>query len=240
MITKTKTESSRLSDDFTKRIFYSPDGCWYWIGSKFGDGYGDYKGKVAHRISFSMHKNIDPLRLPVKHTCNNRLCVNPHHLFLPTDVEEMAARLSIIEKYSMPEPNTGCWLWHQFLTIHGYGQLTFRKKIYKAHRFSYETFIGKIPKGLFVCHKCDEPSCINPDHLFLGTHLDNVKDMVNKKRHSFGERKINSKVTAVSAQIIRECWSKFGRGSQDRIASYFNISQSNVSMIASRITWNML
>lgn len=92
------------------------------------------------------------------------------------------------EKSYMPEPNTGCWLWTLSSNGDGYG-IIFKKrkekKVY-AHRFSYQMYKGKIPDGMIVCHKCDTPSCVNPDHLFVGTDGDNVRDCVSKGRHKFG------------------------------------------------------
>ncbi len=81
--------------------------------------------------------------------------------------------------------NDKCWGWigakHKF----GYGTLPYLSKKWAAHRFSYEYHIGKIPKGMLVCHHCDNPECSNPKHLFLGTNLDNIKDCVSKGRHPF-------------------------------------------------------
>lgn len=80
----------------------------------------------------------------------------------------------------IPEPNSGCWLWLG-ATTRGYG--SFRARGYNlAHSASYETFRGPIPAGLFVCHKCDTPACINPDHFFLGTAKDNAQDAAAKGR----------------------------------------------------------
>lgn len=76
----------------------------------------------------------------------------------------------------------GCWLYQGLIEFSGYGVLTFKGKSHKAHRLSYKIFIGEIKSNLFVCHKCDVRACINPDHLFLGTHEDNMQDMVNKNR----------------------------------------------------------
>lgn len=79
-----------------------------------------------------------------------------------------------------PEPNSGCWLWTGY--CQRYGFFKWNGKQTHAHRVSYEIHCGKIPTGMEVCHKCDVPSCVNPDHLFLGSHDDNMKDMVRKGR----------------------------------------------------------
>lgn len=75
-----------------------------------------------------------------------------------------------------------CWLWTGSLNEHGYGQVRMPPTVWKAHRVSYALFVGAIPAGLFVCHHCDTPACVNPDHLFLGTAQDNIRDMWAKGR----------------------------------------------------------
>lgn len=77
----------------------------------------------------------------------------------------------------------GCWLWQGATAPNGYGSTTHKDKQISAHRLSYIAFKGEIPDGMYVCHKCDVRNCVNPDHLFLGTHSDNMQDMVNKGRH---------------------------------------------------------
>jgi len=87
------------------------------------------------------------------------------------------------------DPITECWNWVGAKQRHGYGTIGYKNKFLKAHRLSYEKFIGEIPNsketkhGTCVCHSCDNPSCVNPDHLFLGTQKDNLQDMFNKKRN---------------------------------------------------------
>ncbi len=76
----------------------------------------------------------------------------------------------------------GCWLW-QGAGVNGRGQLSVNGKNMLATRFSYQHFKGDIPPGMYVCHTCDNPACFNPDHLFLGDHTANQRDMVAKKRH---------------------------------------------------------
>jgi hypothetical protein len=84
----------------------------------------------------------------------------------------------------------GCWDWKTPLMRNGYTKIqTGRMKIIGGHRVSWIIHKGEIPEGLFVLHKCDNPKCTNPDHLFLGTHTDNVRDMIKKGRSKFNWRK---------------------------------------------------
>ncbi len=76
----------------------------------------------------------------------------------------------------------GCWLWTAGKTGPGYGQLLLGSKPMLAHRYSYELYVGSIPKGMVVRHKCDTRSCVNPDHLELGTVADNNRDMIDRGR----------------------------------------------------------
>lgn len=93
-----------------------------------------------------------------------------------------------IEIKSIPEPMSGCWLWLGFCQENGYGQLHARSLGERtAHRASYVLHRGDIPKGSLICHKCDTPSCVNPDHLFIGTAKSNMEDMSNKNRHRWSK-----------------------------------------------------
>jgi len=92
------------------------------------------------------------------------------------------------EKFILPEPNSGCWLWDGSTNGRGYGSFCLHGRSGGAHRASYQLYKGAIPAGLLVLHKCDVPPCVNPDHLFLGTHADNTADMVKKGRARWGRR----------------------------------------------------
>jgi hypothetical protein len=84
---------------------------------------------------------------------------------------------------SIPEPTTGCWLWLRSRDKDGYGSLRADGRTRRAHREAYMAYMGPIPDGAHVLHKCDTPACVNPDHLFLGTQRDNLRDCVVKGRH---------------------------------------------------------
>lgn len=84
---------------------------------------------------------------------------------------------------AIPEPNTGCWLWLRGFNWGGYGRVTVGGRRRRAHRLSYELAYGPIPLFMNVCHRCDTPACINPDHLFIGDHSANARDMVAKGRY---------------------------------------------------------
>jgi hypothetical protein len=88
------------------------------------------------------------------------------------------------DRQVMPEPNTGCWFWTGSISTRGYGKCYYNGHHDLAHRVSWQIHRGSIGDGLFVCHTCDEPSCVNPDHLFLGAPKDNTQDMMAKGRNS--------------------------------------------------------
>jgi len=131
---------------------------------------------------------------------------------------------------------TGCWEWQAGLNIDGYGQFWYENSGSLAHRWSYEHFIGKIPKGLCACHHCDNPCCVNPDHLFLGIQKDNMIDRDNKNRQAKGERQGAVKLDSNIVKTIRTLYKK-PEHTQETLAKKFDISQSTISNINTKKVW---
>jgi hypothetical protein len=139
-----------------------------------------------------------------------------------------------------------CWLWRGVLDEKRYGRLCVAGKMPRAHRLSYELNVGPIPDGLFVCHHCDNPSCVRPDHLFVGTVTDNNRDMGRKGRAKWtrhpeltrGEQNPHAKLTNAQVLAIRELVAA-GRN-QKLVAAEFGVSPMTVSHIHNRRRWSHL
>ena len=99
-------------------------------------------------------------------------------------VETMAKYMSYEQRFMQKIRKIDtCWMWVGALNSRGYGSFRFNGKSVSSHRFSYLYFKGEIPNGMIICHECDNPACVNPEHLWVGTHLDNSNDKHNKGRH---------------------------------------------------------
>lgn len=126
-----------------------------------------------------------------------------------------------------------CWEWQGSKTQAGYGLIYWYGKLQYAHRLSLQ-FIGQaIPDRYHVCHKCDNPSCVNPNHLFVGSPRDNMQDKVSKGRHTFGEKHPNAKLTNSEVLEIRDM-AEDGVFFSD-IAKTFDVSESHISTIVARL-----
>lgn len=128
----------------------------------------------------------------------------------------------------------GCWLWTASIKQRGYGSFSIGYQNILAHRFSYEIYCGPIPPNMMVLHSCDNPRCVNPDHLRVGTHAENMQDMVDRERCSSGpgEKCPSHKLTEAQAIAIYN-----DPRPQKIIASEYGVVPSTVSQIKSKRLW---
>lgn len=141
------------------------------------------------------------------------------------------------ENNYIPEPNSGCWIWIGSIEREEkpYGVTYARGRKERAHRLSYEIANGGFDKKLCVLHRCDNPSCVNPDHLFLGTNADNVADMTRKGRQARGVKNRHARLTEAQALEI-----KMATGKRADIAAKYGINETNVSRIRTGARWGHL
>ena len=132
-------------------------------------------------------------------------------------------------------PEGGCWVWMGTTTVRGYGQIISNNRKHYAHRASYEAFIGEIPKGMHVCHACDNVYCVNPAHLFLGTQKQNLEDMARKGRSAKGERNPMSKLNKEDVKDIKYL---FSTGLSDsEISIEFSVCRQTINNIRNGKVW---
>lgn len=164
-----------MIDYFWSRKLVAGD-CWIWTGKITKKGYGQVSvGGVslyAHRRAWVISFGPVPLGSQIRHSCKNRSCFNPDHLFeyRPKDFWD---RISVVGE---------CWEWSGSSNGKGYGILVIGGRPILAHRHAYFLHFGVHPGPLFVRHACDNPPCIRPDHLSLGTAADNSNDMHERGR----------------------------------------------------------
>jgi hypothetical protein len=222
-----------IAERLLKYITKNPNSCWDWTGAT-SEGYGiigiDGINKQARRIVYEMYKNKIPKGECLLSICRNKLCVNPDHNINSSES---------IHLYVNKTGINGCWIWTRIGSISkkGYGTFQIKGKIKYVHRIFYEKYKGKIPKKMCVCHKCDVPLCCNPDHLFLGTQQENIKDMINKKRDkkSKGE---DHKNCIMSEEHAKEIKTKFKDGlSIKEIYHLYMYSYSSIWKICKNRSW---
>ena len=145
-----------------------------------------------------------------------------------------------VENKSERLPWSGCHIWTGASTVFGYGRSNVAQRLYGTtivHRALFQHLNGEIPKNAYVCHECDTPSCVNPNHLFLGSAVDNAQDrkMKNRSAPKFGHHNGRSKIKICDLPNIKQLISE-GKH-QKHIAKMFDVSQSAISRIKRGASW---
>lgn len=182
--------------------------CWLWTGAQGSGGAGHMKANggfvKVHRLAWELVHGDVPVGKVIRHSCGVRACVRPEHLYIAEANE--VTRSYFREKLGDPDerywlqvekdgptpphcPQIGpCWTWRGTRDSNGYGLfLIQRRDVRRAHRYAWELEHGQIPDGLHACHHCDNPSCVRPEHIFIGTQFDNMRDCARKGR-TFAQR----------------------------------------------------
>jgi hypothetical protein len=137
-----------------------------------------------------------------------------------------------------PADERGCWLWNAYANVDGYGRIRVNRRLLLAHRVSYELFVGPIPAGAVIRHRCDVKGCVNPAHLESGTPLDNARDMVERGRQARGETNANTKLTAAQVMAARR---RVANGeTHRRVAADYGVAKATISHAVTGRTWRHL
>lgn len=130
-----------------------------------------------------------------------------------------------------------CWLWSGMIHKDGYGGISINRVSFKAHRVSYELYKGAIPEGMLVCHSCDVRNCVNPKHLFLGSHTDNMRDMKEKGRANKDKR--GGGKPKLSHSLAIEIRGLFSAGvyNHRQLAERYNVGRAAIHNIILNKSW---
>lgn len=221
-----------------QNIIKHTNGCWIWHGTLTNTGWpvlNYYKTKINPKKKlYIIFFDVIPTRLV--YICDNKLCVNPQHAKQFEKYDSYRFIEKFWEKVDVGSIND-CWLWKNKYGRYGkyyiYDELGNRVYI-SSHKYAWEITNGKVPDGLYVCHKCDNGFCCNPNHLFLGTPLDNIEDCYNKYRalKVIGEGVKQSKLNWDIVDYIRT-----SNKTNSELATELNVVSGTIYNVRHNLTW---
>lgn len=221
------------------KVEQTDKGCWVWKGAKSS-------GKVptmsngtklvgVRRWLYEHHRGPLEKYTQLFSTCSTPNCVNPEHLRIRVDIS-VEARFWLQVRGS----ESGCWEWHGGTTAGGYGH--FRnadtgKTVY-THRWVYEQYVGPIPKGYDVCHICDNPVCVNPNHLFAATPKENMWDRDRKKRDKVSRGYPAPSRAKLTLEQVKELRDRYDKGeSCSALAKQYGIHYNTAWSVVTNKHW---
>lgn len=236
---QTKPFAKRFWSHVDKR---GADECWLWNGYLKHGRQGSvllsgHTHRPVQRVAYELTIGPIPPGHFVLHHCGNGHCCNPAHLYLSDALPSRDTFWSFVAVGSKDD----CWIWTGRKHSGGYGSLMIDGQWLTSHRLAYELTHGQIPTGMYICHRCNNPPCCNPAHLYAGTAKDNADDCMRAGRFSraprfYGERHPASKLTAETVDRIRDIYAA-GQCSQRKLANMFGIVQSQVWRIVHHLSW---
>jgi hypothetical protein len=231
-----------VSDKFWSRVEKRGETeCWLWRGPRRPSLDGRQMQSPQH-AAWVLAGRALPRGLYVSTACRNPDCVNPQHLRegrpLPA-IDSAAVRL-----WRRVDRTGDCWLWTGRVEANGYGKIWANGVRVYVHRLSWVLHHGEIPENGFVCHHCDKPACVRPEHLFLGTQVDNMQDMARKHRGGSQrhpetlERGAARYCAKLDDDAVREIRRRHAAGEGTRsLALAFGVNNGTVYRIVHRQRW---
>lgn len=138
-----------------------------------------------------------------------------------------------LDSNTIPVPESGCLIYLGYLNSSGYGVYEIQNRPYRVHRLFLSRIIGEVPDHLEVCHKCDVPCCVNPEHLFIGSHADNMRDMQNKGRRS--PTPLEKRITKLTTKQVIDI--RTGELGARGYARKYGVCHKSICKIIHRKTW---
>lgn len=196
-------------------------------GARTGRNIDDYEN--SYNNIFELYQNG---YFGICNKCSKKL--SPKKFWKKARVRGVPLKEKFLKLYK-ENKQTGCWIWIGDINGGGYGTIHEIDRPRLANRVSWELHKGEIPKGIVVCHKCDNTKCVNPNHLFLGTQKDNIRDAIKKGRFQSGERNGTSKLSVNQVKEIRKGIRKFKTKKEE--ADFYGVSRFAIYAIRKNLNW---